>query len=112
LDTMDQAESLVFWLGGFPSPIGSDNRSVSSSKLCGFNGDKQYPFRLAIKPKDPADIVDNRIDIGLFPFEEGRLVDRDGDGWWEYIPRLPAGTQNPAPYVYFDAALYTLLRNR
>jgi prepilin-type N-terminal cleavage/methylation domain-containing protein len=36
----------------------------------------------------------------LFTFEQKRLVDRDGDGWLEYIPKY-----GEAPYVYFDGRL-------
>lgn len=38
----------------------------------------------------------------LFPFDEKRLVDVDGDGWLSYIPPKGKG----APYVYFDSRTY------
>lgn len=41
--------------------------------------------------------------IVLFPFEESRLVDPDGDGLFAYLP--PDGKD--APYVYFDSRVYT-----
>ena len=41
--------------------------------------------------------------IVLFPFDEKRLVDPDGDGLYAYIP--PDGKD--APYVYFDSRIYT-----
>ncbi len=41
--------------------------------------------------------------IVLFPFDEKRLVDPDGDGLYAYIP--PDGKD--APYVYFDSRVYT-----
>jgi len=40
--------------------------------------------------------------VPLFPFDEKRLVDLDGDGWLSY---LPPG-EKEMPYVYFDSRTY------
>lgn len=44
----------------------------------------------------------------LFEFDEMRLWDFDGDGWWEYAP-TGSGTQE-TPYVYFDSRTYLRAR--
>jgi hypothetical protein len=44
----------------------------------------------------------------LFEFDELRLWDFDGDGWWEYVP-AGSGTQE-TPYVYFDSRTYRQAR--
>ena len=48
LDTMDQAEALVFWLGGFPTPYTQTGTPMplASRKLFGFHTDVTNPFRL------------------------------------------------------------------
>lgn len=88
LATLDQAETLVFWLGGLSGP--------APTKLIGFSADVANPFQLG----------GSRLDA-VYRFDDTRLVDQDGDGWWEYV--LP--TANPAqpspPYVYFDGETYT-----
>jgi prepilin-type N-terminal cleavage/methylation domain-containing protein len=91
IDLLDAAESVVFWLGGFP-----DN--TAQNKLQGFSADPVNPFKLG----------GSRTTI-LFDFDPRRLTDIDGDGWWEYVPEgtSSVGDQMP-PYVYFDAASYGL----
>jgi prepilin-type N-terminal cleavage/methylation domain-containing protein len=98
---IDQAEAIVFWLGGFPSPISSNGQPLASRKLIGFNTNPSNPFQLTVTPNGP--VVDGRTPP-LYDFMDDRLVDTDNDGWLEYVPR-----NTEAPYVYFDAALYTNL---
>ena len=52
--------------------------------------------RTASDPRNPFNTNGDRITY--FDFDASRLVDLDGDGWQEYLPR---NVQN-APYVYFD----------
>jgi prepilin-type N-terminal cleavage/methylation domain-containing protein len=52
-------------------------------------------------PRQPLSGTSNRI--VLFPFDEKRLVDPDGNGLYSYLP--PSGQD--APYVYFDSRIYT-----
>jgi hypothetical protein len=129
LDMMDQAEALVFWLGGFPTPRSGGSATGSllgSSKLFGFCTSPTQPFFdqptmpmgvFTAKGTTSASTVLNPVDRTPpgFQFDEGRLVDQDGDGWLEYIPVgiippgtiLTPGSPSPfAPYVYFDADLY------
>ncbi len=51
-------------------------------------------------PRQPLSGTDKRV--VLFPFDEKRLVDLDGDGLLSYLP--PDCTM---PYVYFDSRIYT-----
>jgi len=44
----------------------------------------------------------------FFPFDEMRLWDFDGDGWWEYVPR--GSSDQETPYVYFDSRTYDQAR--
>ncbi len=44
----------------------------------------------------------------IFAFDEMRLWDFDGDGWWEYVPG-ETGVQE-TPYVYFDSRTYSQAR--
>ena len=94
IDTIDQAEALVFWLGGPPATPGLG----ASTKLLGWSADVSNPF----KPIGPRA-------SGGFVFIETRLVDRDNDGWWEYAPDIASSTGLVPPYVYFDAASYEKL---
>ncbi len=77
--SLDPAEALVFWLGGF-----SD---VANSRLLGFNADKGFPLNPGGVRTDP-----------LYDFDPTRLADQDGDGWFEYYPDDP---DTSLPYVYF-----------
>jgi prepilin-type N-terminal cleavage/methylation domain-containing protein len=121
MDTLDAAEALVFWLGGMPTPYnasGAPAGYITGSKLCGFNKRPNDPFYLDLDYNGVVMTGDkfmiNRIP-SLFNFDEDRLVDYDGDGWWEYVPTKPdpsdphnpTNPNNSPPYVYFDAALYT-----
>ena len=40
--------------------------------------------------------------VPVYPFDEKRLIDLDGDGWLSYVP--PDGKN--MPYVYFDSRTY------
>ena len=107
LDTMDQAEALVFWLGGFPTPYTQTGTPMplASRKLFGFHTDVTNPFRL---DSGTGTNIAYRT-TSLMDFDETRLVDQDQDGWYEYVPRGSVqGTNGKTPpYVYFDAGSYT-----
>ncbi len=111
LDTMDQAEALVFWLGGFPTPYTQSGTPVplASRKLFGFHTDVTNPFRL---DSGTGTNIAYRT-TPMLDFDETRLVDQDQDGWYEYIPRGSVqGTNGKTPpYVYFDAGSYTQVWN-
>lgn len=109
IDTMDQAESLVFWLGGFPTPVSAGGTPAIARKLFGFHTDATNWYRL-----DTSGDQTKFRTVPLFNFDETRLVDQDNDGWLEYIPRGTApGTGGHAPpYVYWDADLYTSLAQK
>jgi hypothetical protein len=79
---MDDREALVFWLGGMTDQPGS-------RKLIGFNANPEHPLE-----PGPSRIAT------FFEFDEGRLVDTDGDGWWEYMIDVPPDWQRKA--VHFD----------
>ena len=110
LDNMDQAEALVFWLGGFPTPYSSQTGApMGSRKLYSFHTDVTNPFRLD-QPSGALTlaIIANYRMPPKFDFDETRLVDNDQDGWLEYVPRLSASSNGMIPpYVYFDAGIYT-----
>ncbi len=91
---LDPAEALVFWLGGYSAPPGT-----SSSKLLGFRADPSNPF--VALPIDPQLINSGGWTKPKFDFVQTRLVDQDGDGWYEYLP-----PNSNVPYVYFDARSY------
>ncbi len=99
LDTLDQAEALVFWLGGLPTPWDTGfapPQRATGKYLYGFNANPSTPFALA-GTRTP----------GIFEFEETRLQDADFDGWLEYRPEFKTSTPGVAPpYVYFDASTY------
>lgn len=106
LNTLDPAESLVFWLGGFPTPCKADGTPVASGQLFGFNKDRDSPFKRDALEQESTDPLRFRTS-SYFDFRTEQLVDNDDDGWLEYLPQAPRdGTRN-APYVYFDAATYT-----
>jgi prepilin-type N-terminal cleavage/methylation domain-containing protein len=90
---LDPAEALVFWLGGFSLPQGAD-----SSKLRGFGLNPTQPFEGSAQQQ--------RV-TGLHEFDPERLVDRDGDGWYEYVPPGRTGSGETPPYVYFHFRSYT-----
>jgi len=103
IDTLDQAEALVFWLGGPPTPWHpTQNLPFGSTKLFGFHNSATNPFLI-----DPLGQELSR-QAQSFQFEEARLVDQDNDGWLEYVPPgSPVGSPSP-PYVYFDFGTYAL----
>jgi hypothetical protein len=104
LDTLDQAESLVFWLGGFPTPL-NGTAPVASQKLFGLHRDSDNPLKRDSPAVEALDPMRYRGDP-LFAFDQTRLVDNDGDGWLEYAPMAPKLGISTAPYVYFDSATY------
>lgn len=120
LSRIDQAEALVFWLGGFPTPHNVMSATsatasnmgpgpVAAQKLFGFNNDADNPFKRsngAIEGQQPLQTRTKK----LFDFDETRLTDVDNDGWWEYAPNEQSGAA-VAPFVYFDAEAYGGERN-
>lgn len=106
LETLDPAEALVFWLGGFPTPIDHTTKQpIATRKLFGFHRDSDDPLKRDIPSFESPDPLRYRTDP-LFRFNETRLVDSDHDGWWEYMPYPPRDGGPTAPYVYFDAQTY------
>ena len=87
ISTMDPAEALVFWLGGFPAPCGN----IGSAAV--FDAVDRLPFQSAesvhagsvYQPTAPLSFIQSRK-TKLFDFDETRLVDNDMDGWLEYVP--------------------------
>lgn len=106
LRTLDQAESLVFWLGGFPTPINSSTQApVATRRLFGFHRDTDNPLKRDPAAFEQTDPLRYRTDP-LFGFDDTRLVDNDHDGWLEYTPLPPKLGVPTAPYVYFDNKTY------
>jgi len=91
INGLDQAEALVFWLAGFPS------RTIEI-RTVGFSLNELNPF------EGPGAQLQRTT--RSFEFDPSRLVDRDEDGWWEYIPDTTAATGDMPPYVYFDSTSY------
>ncbi|MBS0208431.1 MAG: type II secretion system protein [Planctomycetes bacterium] len=119
LNNMDQAEALVFWLGGFPTPVGSSTtgtpQPLGNRKLFGFYRQMINPFQVdfptAALPDLPMQTRWWPEQQYGFEFNEDRLRDSDQDGWYEYVP--PVGNYDDAnetlaPYVYFDCDLYAI----
>jgi type II secretory pathway pseudopilin PulG len=79
LEDLDEAEFLVFWLGGLS--LSAQLRPLSNDPLDPFTGQSDAPFH---------------------EFDATRLVDFDGDGWCEYLPQSQS-----APFVYFQRLAYT-----
>lgn len=110
LDTLDQAEAVVFWLSGLPTPYNANGSRLASRKLFGFHANPKNPFQLDTATSNNAATIaiQYRTSPGkYFDFDEARLTDYDNDGWLEYVPNLTVASDRPAPYVYFDAALYS-----
>jgi hypothetical protein len=109
LDTLDQAEALVFWLAGFPGPVDAKGKPIAPKKLIGFDQNPATPFALRRLPDEPWAESAKRRRPPLFDFDESRLTDHDDDGWLEYVPPTTTGQKvaDVPPYVYFDARLYT-----
>lgn len=103
---IDPAEALVFWLGGYSNvqPGGDQPINATQGKLLGFPpGEKS---RFIIQATDLANRT-NWQQAGYFPFDETRLVDQDGDGFLEYLPKF-----SEVPYVYFSSNSYQTPANR
>lgn len=98
INHLDAAEALVFWLGGLPDRL-------SETLTSGFSADPQSPF-LPRANANPSDPQQPQRQPRLYEFDPRRLVDRDGDGWWEYVQDQPSEVM--PPYVYFDAPSYGL----
>ncbi|MBL9082219.1 MAG: prepilin-type N-terminal cleavage/methylation domain-containing protein [Planctomycetales bacterium] len=107
LNTLDQAEAIVFWLGGFPTPYNSASQnSIANRRIFGFHRDADAPFRRDALVAEGLDPLRYRTDP-MYQFDETRLVDNDDDGWFEYIPMAQRGGAVVAPFVYFDSDSYT-----
>jgi hypothetical protein len=104
LTRLDQAEALVFWLGGFPTPVNAGNQSIAGNRLFGFNRDTDSPMKRSLT-QEVGDPLATRTNP-RFDFRQEHLVDNDGDGWWEYLPILRSTASVAAPFVYFDSATY------
>jgi prepilin-type N-terminal cleavage/methylation domain-containing protein len=94
---MDQAEALVFWLGGFSLTSGTD-------KLTGFSADPLWPLGqpngmgVWIRPTTRF----TQVSAGSgFDLDTTKLTNSDSDTNWEYTPKF-----SKAPLVYFDSSRY------
>jgi prepilin-type N-terminal cleavage/methylation domain-containing protein len=103
INNLDPAETLVFWFGGIPN-------AMAENKLAGFRSDVTSPFLdpqyPSIDPTNPATLTGRST--SAFPFQPSRLVDRDHDGWWEYLPANSQDKDLGPPLVYFDNLVYGL----
>lgn len=107
LNTLDQAEAIVFWLGGFPTPfISGSTASVANRRIFGFHRDQDSPFRRDATGAEGLDPLRYRTEP-FYQFDETRLIDQDDDGWFEYLPMPQIGSAVVAPFVYFDADSYS-----
>jgi hypothetical protein len=105
LNTLDQAEALVFWLSGFPTPCNTAGFPVAQVRSYGFNLDKDNPMRrdsLAAESTEPMRFRS----FQQMEFKQDRLADNDNDGWLEYLPQAHKEGTLAAPFVYFDAPTY------
>ena len=106
LNTLDAAESLVFWLGGFPTPYNNQTKAVvANRRIFGFHRDTDNPMRRDAAGTEGLDPLRYRTEP-FYQFDETRLSDIDDDGWFEYLPFPSAGSSIIAPFVYFDAKCY------
>jgi len=105
LNTLDQAEALVFWLGGMPTPCKADGSPVAAIKNFGFNKDSDSPFKRDSLAQESANALNFRTEP-FFDFRQERLFDNDNDGWLEYLPQASVGNTYTAPFVYFDSDTY------
>lgn len=87
------AEALVFFLGGYSKPA----NVAGSTKLLGFRADPANPFVQSAGQLS----AQGGWKKGTVGFDEIRLVDLDGDGWFEYLPPYCN-----MPYAYFNAKTY------
>lgn len=105
LGHLDAAESLVFWIGGFPTPYDSaEGTNIAPTKLFGFHKDQNDPFKNKMDRVSVVDPMRFRSMHDHNTFHQDRLVDHDDDGWWEYVMQQPENGEMYAPIVYFDAA--------
>ncbi len=106
LNTLDAAESLVFWLGGFPTPYNDQTKAViANRRIFGFHRDAEAPMRRDAAGTEGLDPLRYRTEP-FYQFDETRLIDIDDDGWFEYLPFPQMGGAIVAPFVYFDAKCY------
>ena len=106
LTSLDAAESLVFWLGGFPTPYNPQTKlAMANRRIFGFHRDADDPMRRDAAGTEGLDPLRYRTEP-FYQFDETRLSDVDDDGWFEYLPRPQAGGSIVAPFVYFDAKCY------
>jgi prepilin-type N-terminal cleavage/methylation domain-containing protein len=82
IQTLDEAEILVFWLGG----------RFDGVKMTGFNADpRANPYSVGSQRTEP-----------LVQFDETRLLDGNGNGFPEYYPPN-SRPQEAGAFVYFAA---------
>ena len=106
LETLDPAETLVFWLCGFPTPYDTKSLNRITSRLVfGFYRDREDPFFRGEVAEPKYEASRNRTDP-LLPINEKHLVDNDLDGWLEYAPFWSSELSPVVPFVYFDAECY------
>lgn len=106
LGTLDAAESLVFWLGGFPTPYDPQTKaSIANRRIFGFHHDADDPIRRDAAGTEGLDPLRYRSEP-FYQFDETRLSDVDDDGWFEYLPFPQVEGAIVAPFVYFDAVCY------
>jgi len=105
LSTLDQAEALVFWLAGFPTPCNAAGIPVAPTRVYGFNLDKDNPMRRDSVAAESTDPMRFRT-IAQMEFKQDRFADNDNDGWLEYLPQAHKEGTIAAPFVYFDAPTY------
>lgn len=103
LNRLDAAEAIVFWLGGFPTPVDpANNQPIANRRIFGFHRDADRPLARDSARAEGADPLRSRTDP-MYQFDETRLVDYDGDGWWEYASHSLRGDDLVSPIVYFDS---------
>ena len=103
LENLDAAEALVFWLGGMPQIFYHDDGTYTY-ELTNFSADPSNPF-LPIESSDANVRAQEQRTQRLFEFDPRRLVDRDGDGWPEYVFEGTTPFDTP-PFIYIDAITY------
>ncbi len=106
LNRLDAAESLVFWLGGFPAPVELlTDPHVAYRRIFGFHRDQDRPFYRDTERMEKKDPLMYRTE-SFYQFDETRLVDNDADGWFEYLVMPQISETRIPPFVYFDAETY------
>lgn len=106
---LDQAEALVFWLGGYSKPWldkVAGSKLAGTKKLLGFRAPSQDPFVRACELQSNPGAFNSTsgwISASTFEFDDSRLADKDEDGWYEYYP-----PGSDVPYVYFEAHSYAI----